>query len=161
MYDSLLGRDFIVGNHLNVTFSDENVIVTTENKVSDIDTDVNDINNILLIDRHNDETEVNLNINDNIEERVKVKFLESFRENYLLALRPEVPKTDFEMKITVKPDQKPFFFRPRRLSFYEKNEVDKIIDELLNKNIIKRSVSEYSTAIVLVAKKTQGPKDVR
>lgn len=60
------------------------------------------------------------------------------------------------MRINVKPGHKPFFFRPRRLSVYEKNEVDKIIDDLLSKNIIRRSMSEYSFPIILVSKKPSG-----
>lgn len=42
---------------------------------------------------------------------------------------------------------------PRRLSYYEKNELRKITDELLANNIIRPSESPYASAVVLVKKK--------
>ena len=47
----------------------------------------------------------------------------------------------------------PFYCAPRRLSLYEKNEVQRIIDELLKENIIRPSDSPYASPIVLVKKK--------
>ncbi|KAK9674756.1 Integrase zinc binding domain, partial [Popillia japonica] len=72
---------------------------------------------------------------------------------------PAKPKLSFEMRIDVidvKPGQPTFYFRPRRLSYYEKDQVVKIVDDLLAQNIIRKSTSEYSSPIVLVKKKTEG-----
>lgn len=45
------------------------------------------------------------------------------------------------MSIQLKND-KQFYFRPRRLSFYEKKCLQKILDNMLDKNIIRSSQSE-------------------
>ena len=47
----------------------------------------------------------------------------------------------------------PFRSLPRRLSYYKKNELRKITDELLSKNIIRPSDPPYASAVVLVRKK--------
>jgi len=57
------------------------------------------------------------------------------------------------MKIALKHDQ-PISWRPRRLSFADKESVQKILDELLEKKIIRPSNSPYANPIVLVQKKT-------
>lgn len=47
---------------------------------------------------------------------------------------------------------------PRRLSFAEKEEVNKIIKDLLNKGIIRHSYSPYASPIVLTKKKSGGTR---
>jgi len=46
----------------------------------------------------------------------------------------------------------PFHFKPRRLSYFERDTVSKIIEELLHDNIIRPSNSPFSSPIVLVKK---------
>jgi len=58
------------------------------------------------------------------------------------------------MTINIKPNNEPFYFRPRKFSYYEKQKVEIIIDELLKNKIIQKSYSPYSSPIVLVKKKT-------
>jgi len=41
-----------------------------------------------------------------------------------------------------------FSFQPRRLSYYEKNKLQEIIDSLLKNGVIRESNSEYSCPIV-------------
>jgi len=45
------------------------------------------------------------------------------------------------------------YFSPRRLAFTEKEQLQKILDELLAKEVIRPSSSEYASPIVLVKKK--------
>jgi len=56
-----------------------------------------------------------------------------------------------EIRIILKND-KQFYFRPRRLSFFEKDCLQKMLDDMLNKGIIQRNSSEYSSPIVMVKK---------
>ncbi|KAK9700558.1 Retrotransposon gag protein [Popillia japonica] len=167
-YTCLLGRDFIINNKLDVTFSraikvsredianDCNFIfqidIANENGREDI---ANDCNFIFQIDIAN-ENDVVLDIDDNINPYVKQNFLTNFKQRYMNAERPSEPDTKFEMKINTKPNHVPFFFGHRRISFSEKEQLNKIIEDLLTRGIIRRSTSEYSSPIVLVAKKPSG-----
>jgi len=56
-----------------------------------------------------------------------------------------------EIKIEQK-DTSVFYFNPRRLSYFEKNKLRDILDNLLEKKIIRPSSSEFSSPIVLVKK---------
>ena len=70
-------------------------------------------------------------------------------------LRPtviEVIPYDFKMHIRLTSDA-PFHCSPRRLSFFEKTEVQNTVEELLKEQIIRPSESPYASAIVLVKKK--------
>lgn len=51
-------------------------------------------------------------------------------------------------------NSKPFNCPPRRLSYSEKQELQKILDDYLQKGIIRSSEPEYASPIVLVKKKT-------
>jgi len=44
----------------------------------------------------------------------------------------------------------PFHFQPRRLSYFERDKVSKIIEELLHDNILRSSNSPFASPIVLV-----------
>lgn len=150
-YDCLLGRDFIVGNNLSVTFCDKAII--SQNNYIENNTERE--NNIFLIDLPF-APDFDLDINPNLAPKQILHFFEIFENNYVNASRSDEPETKFEMTIKIKPNHLPFFFRPRRLSFYEKNEVNRIVKELLEKGIIRKSNSEYSSPIVLVPKKPTG-----
>jgi len=59
---------------------------------------------------------------------------------------------DFEMSITLKHDQS-ISLCPRRLSFVNKEVLQKILDQLLEKKIIRSSNLPYASPIVPVKKK--------
>nr|XP_012225735.1 PREDICTED: uncharacterized protein LOC105674166 [Linepithema humile] len=63
-----------------------------------------------------------------------------------IALKKHEP--DFEMNIVLKHDQ-PITSRPRRLSFADKEVLQKILDRLIKENIIRPSNSAYASPIVL------------
>lgn len=93
-----------------------------------------------------------LQINSEIPCKIQDKLRDIFRKEYVLPERPESPEVEAEIKFVVKENQ-PFHFLPRRLAFAEKNEVRKKLDELLEKNVIRPSESEYASPIVLTKKK--------
>lgn len=57
------------------------------------------------------------------------------------------------MKLVLR-DDKPIVYRPYRLSYYERERVRNMVDELKNANIVEDSNSEYASPILLVTKKT-------
>lgn len=96
---------------------------------------------------------VELNIGPNLSDDVKNQIHSCVSDFYLNAERPKEPLQHPEMKIVLKHEQ-PFAFRPRRLSYDEKLKLGKILDDLLDQNIIRESNSPYCSPIVLVKKKT-------
>lgn len=60
-----------------------------------------------------------------------------------------------EMKIELN-SQRPVVYRPYRLSYHEREKVRTMIDEMLKAGIIRESVSNYASPIILVRKKDGG-----
>ena len=65
------------------------------------------------------------------------------------------PKRVIDHKISLKPDSKPINLRPYRFSHFQKIEVEKITQELLQKGLIQPSTSCYSSPVLLVKKKDE------
>lgn len=75
--------------------------------------------------------------------------------NLISSYQPRKTKTvDVSMKIVLK-DETPTYQRARRLSFPERQEVNKQIDDWLKEGIVRPSSSDYASPIVLVKKKDQ------
>lgn len=72
---------------------------------------------------------------------------------YTKAKRSNRIPAEHKMKIRLTTDS-PLYCYPRRLSYLEKEEVSKVIDDLLSKEIIRPSNSPFASPIVLVKKKT-------
>lgn len=70
---------------------------------------------------------------------------------YLHSQTPIEPN-DYSMQIRVANDV-PIHCAPRRLSYYERNEIQKTVDKLMSRGIVQPSDSPYASAIVLVKKK--------
>ncbi|XP_011883821.1 PREDICTED: uncharacterized protein K02A2.6-like [Vollenhovia emeryi] len=93
-----------------------------------------------------------LTINPDVPFETQERVREMFCKEYLESECPIEPREKGEIKLTLTSNQ-PFHFRPRRLSYAEKDKVREIINRLLEKGIIKSSQSEYASPIVLVNKK--------
>lgn len=86
-------------------------------------------------------------------EQSEVEALKSVVYNNYVKLSDETQKlTGYSMQIKLKSDT-PVYSSPRRLSYKEKLEVQKTINELLVQGIIRQSNSPYASSIVLVRKK--------
>lgn len=72
-------------------------------------------------------------------------------EHYIYSKVQKKP-TDYSMQIRLVNDV-PIHCAPRRLSYYERTEIQKIVDNLMERGVIRPSESPYSSAIVLVKKK--------
>ena len=74
-------------------------------------------------------------------------------EDAINSYKPIKPtRFPIEMKIILK-DDIPVASRPRRTSFVDQQKIDKQVREWLDEGIVKPSVSEYSSPVVLVPKK--------
>lgn len=144
-YDGLLGRDFIHNTPgLTVNFSSE-ISFTYEKPISEI----------LLIDAI---TESSKNVDylslSKIGDKVPFEKIESLKEivERYYVLLPNAEPIVYEMEINVTTNE-PFHFSPRRLSWSERQELKKVIDDLLRRKIIRPSKSKYCSPIVLIRRK--------
>lgn len=63
------------------------------------------------------------------------------------------PQRDFDHYIPLKPNTSPFSIRPYRYSHDQKNEIEKLVLEMLRSGIIRPGQSPFSSPILLVKKK--------
>lgn len=59
----------------------------------------------------------------------------------------------YEQSIRLKDNVTPVYRKPYRIPFVQKKEVDRQVQEMLNNNIIEKSVSEWSSPVLIVPKK--------
>ncbi|XP_050514992.1 uncharacterized protein LOC126890180 [Diabrotica virgifera virgifera] len=116
-YKCLLGRDFMQNDKLTISFSGNKVEISSK----DIE-NTNIDNDILHID-YVDKNEINIDINPNLNNLDRQKLVDIFMTDYVNPERPNEPMTKCEMKIVVDPNHVPFYYKPRRLSYAEKNAV--------------------------------------
>lgn len=72
--------------------------------------------------------------------------------NYVNVSEASVVVPHYEMSLQLV-DDVPFYSRPRRLSHFEKIEVDQMVEEMLEQGVVRHSESPYASPIVLVKKK--------
>lgn len=98
-------------------------------------------------------TTISVDVNPNLPANDR-KLIEKIVENeYLNASHIVVTPHPYAMNITLT-DNTPFHAYPRRLSYHERAEVQKTLDALLERKIIRPSNSPYASAVVLVKKKS-------
>lgn len=100
-------------------------------------------------------SDIDLDLDLSIPENVKTALYDIYNNFYLnneyqTELEPTV-SDPLEIKLK---NNDVFYFQPRRLSYFEKNKLQKIIDQLLEKKVNRSSKSGYSSPIVVIKKKT-------
>lgn len=139
--DLLIGADFLNGVNLSVR---EGKILMSRPKVQDALK--SDLPEIFMIEDIRKESRIDVShIEDSGHRSELVNIVASYKP-----LRTREP--EMKMKIIVR-DEEPVYQRPRRLSASEKEIVNKQIDAWLKAGIIRPSLSEYASPIVLVKKK--------
>ncbi|KAK9679384.1 RNase H-like domain found in reverse transcriptase [Popillia japonica] len=146
-YDCLLGRDFISSSLINVKFDGNNVTIENncviDNELFLIDVDIDDTKDLIS----------NLNISKDISFEQRHEFIHMFNSAYIQPARTNSIGLDFVATIKVEPNHDKFFYRPRRLSYADKQTVHEITNDLVNRGIIRKCSSPYASPIVLVNKK--------
>ncbi|XP_076659961.1 uncharacterized protein LOC143363237 [Halictus rubicundus] len=149
---AVLGRDFSSNSIIRLSFDNGFVVSRRENKsANDVDSAIEQILNIDCISEPV-ATPEKLRINPELDSVVVGQIKESFQSDYLQLKQSSTDKVDFEMNIVLKHDQ-PICFRPRRLSYADREKLQGLLDDLLDRKIIRPSESPYSSPIVLVRKK--------
>ncbi|KXZ75914.1 Retrovirus-related Pol polyprotein from transposon 17.6-like Protein [Tribolium castaneum] len=153
-FSVILGRDFLSFQNLKISFGKTVQIDCVENREQFSEqTTFHEILHI-NIDDDSKEPKFDLNVNPCLPLHIKLKLNEMYEESYRnhsnsVGLEPV---SDFEMNIALKNDQ-PIAFRPRRLSFFEKEKLRVILNDLEKDGVIRPSKSPYCSPIVLVRKK--------
>ena len=137
----VLGRDVINSFELELMSRDSSDSVRAINEILSINVEIE----LAKI------TE-SLDINPEIEFNTQSFVRELFSDQYLIPERPEVPHVKMKLSLTLT-DDRAFNFNPRRLSFEEKVQLEKILERLLLSEIIRPSESPYASPIVLTKKK--------
>lgn len=120
--DCLLGRNFL--SHPNVIFNIDNGNFEIEFKRPDIVP----FNEILSLEIVSEQTELDIDIEMTLPHNVKTDVRNIFYKNYLsdnncdhkLNYNAVIPSSEIEIELK---DSNVFYFNPRRLSYYEKNEL--------------------------------------
>lgn len=99
------------------------------------------------------ETYLDLKLGEQLSYREKTGFQPMLRRIYVNSKSLDESLVRKEIRLTLESD-KPFSCPPRRLSYSEKEVLQKIFDEYLAKWYIRPSESEFVSPIVLVKKKT-------
>lgn len=74
----------------------------------------------------------------------KYLVIQTFNKDYLHSEKPENPQVKYDIKINLKHSSESFYLKPKYFSFSESNEVRAQIQNLLERKIIKPSLSEYA-----------------
>lgn len=119
-----------------------------KNMTVDDDNLFSEICNIMIDDTVKIEYDINSDLNVFHREFIK----EIINEHYSDLSNIPARAHDYKIRIRLT-SENPISFRPRRLSYGDKQIVDKTIDELLNNGVIRPSTSPYAFPLVLVPKK--------
>lgn len=103
-------------------------------------------------------TDVNINPELSLEEQDKVfHLITNYRPTFAQNLS-ELGCTGLtEMEIQLN-DKNPVVYKPYRLSYSERQDVQTMVSELIENDIVEESVSSYASPILLVAKKNGGKR---
>lgn len=89
-------------------------------------------------------------------EKIMPEFIAPLLEKYAQVFKVPSrlpPSRDHEHSITMKEGSNPISGRPYRYPQVQKNEIERLISEMLSAGIIKPSTSQYSSPVLLVKKK--------
>lgn len=151
-YPCLLGRNVLCHEKIRFTV-DQGVVSIGPSDVLLTDDFVNQIMCIDETDNINN-TLGDLDIDTSIVPNDRLQLEADLRDRYLTPKAPDRPETNIQMTITLETNHSPFYYARRRLSYADKCATCEIINDLLQRGIIRKSSSEYSSPIVLVQGKS-------
>lgn len=151
-YPCLLGRDVLCHEKIRFTI-DQGVVSIGPADVLLTDDCVNQIMCIDVTDNINNILG-DLDIDTSIVPNDRLQLEADLRDRYLTAKTPDRPETNIQMTITLETNHSSFYYAPRRLSYADKCATGEIINDLLQRGIMRKSSSEYSSPIVLVQGKS-------
>lgn len=139
--DCLLERNFLSHPRVILSVSDGKFVISFKRSYSI------PFDEILSVDYDNSDDDKTVNFELDVENTLpvetKIKIKQIYYDSYLNRehVTDRINDCPSEMNIQLKTDNV-FYFRPRRLSFYEKDCLQKILDDMLSKGIIQSSTSD-------------------
>lgn len=143
--DIIIGRDFTESHKITI------VIKPSSREVNNRLQLFSEIASVDIIENISDQKDNTLNnIAIDFDQSVKVKLIAVIKE----VNNVQVPllNDDYSVKINLK-DKSIYAYAPRRFAWAERLQIRDIIDDLLNREIIKESTSPYCARVVPVRKK--------
>ena len=158
----LIGRDFVFENNLGLMLLDkfDNIVIASK-EVGKLEFDLIQMKevysgvdeNVLEVEEKDKVVSDDLDVGDSMETKeLHGLVTDLFVNNFLSRQKPDLPIVKQEVIINLK-SSKIFHATPMRYSLPEKVELNKIIEDLMQKEVIRESNSEYSSRVVLVKKK--------
>lgn len=147
----LLGRDFTNGNGITGIVFKRRAMVSGYDPRLMIEAfgNCDDRLCVLVEDKEN----LDLDVGDTDDTaRLKTTVEKVFQNCYVDRPKPSEPSVKMEVEIKLR-EHVPFTVSPARLSVFEKLELNKIIEEMLDKGIIRKSQSNDYCRVVLVKKR--------
>lgn len=149
---ALLGRDFTLSPLVKISLGERISISRAGSQPVDNADFSKQILHISYIDHPSSVAET-LNIDPNLDFKNMKRVERLYESGYVVETEDLSPPKEIEMTINLTHDR-PISFRPRRLSFADKEKLSQILDKLLHERIIRPSDSPYAFPIVLVHKKS-------
>lgn len=117
---------------------------------------VSDSKNVLIVNQSIDNSDFEPEIGENVTNAQKCELMNlllKYKECFSNCLKDLGFTTVTEMTIHLKDDE-PVVYRPYRLSYSEREEVQRMVAEMLDCGIVRESSSPYASPIVIVKKKS-------
>lgn len=151
---ALLGRNlsnFTSSPLIEITMGEKFSVSRADSRTVDSSDFSKQIFHISYVDRPLSIAEA-ININPQIDFKIKERVEKLYNNENIIDTGIASPQKEIEMNINLTHDR-PISFRPRRLSFADKEKLKQILDKLLQEKIIRSSNSPYAFPIVLVRKR--------
>jgi len=148
---ALLGRNFTSSPLIEITMGEEFSVSRADSRTVDSSDFSKQIFHISYVDRPLSIAEA-ININPQIDFKIKERVEKLYNNENIIDTGIASPQKEIEMNINLTHDRL-ISFRPRRLSFADKEKLKQILDKLLQEKIIRSSNTPYAFPIVLVRKK--------
>lgn len=153
----ILGRSFLKENRIQsikfpLDFPQISLDIDVTEDVTSVSTEwamFGDVESVCALNNYTDGLDVG---DDGKTWSYREQLGELLRVNYFERPRTGAPLVKYEAEIRLKCD-KLFTSTPQRLSVFERNELDKIVANLLEQGIIRESDSPYTSRVVLTKKK--------
>lgn len=146
-YDMLLGREFFFESKIKLMYHNGNYNFEYND---DSEENIEKILPIYAVESKDKYDIVKENLDDALPTNIKDNLISVLRD--IDEMSVELVENDCYVRVHLK-DLSLFRYAPRRMSIYEKQEVQAIVDDLLKRNIIKSSISPYCSRVVLVSKR--------
>lgn len=146
-HDIIIGCEFINNANLRLIYYKNNFVFEL---IDDFNAVAQDIFTINIVEPREQWDIIAEYLDKDLSMHEKNRLLKVFEE--VESKKIEKIEDDHNVQIYLK-DKSLFKYAPRRMSYSEKEDLQKIVDDLLNRNIIKTSISPYCSRVILVTRR--------